>query len=102
MIADLESKFSKQKSTTEFEFLSKLHENSEEIDNLRQQLLTQSSQSDSHQDTIDHLRKELHEYETKYSQQNSQLDHLLDEQKHISQSMIRLKNVLGVDATYHD
>ena len=51
---------------------------------------------------MEHLRKELHDYQSKFLEQNSQLDQLLDEQKHLSQSMIRLKTVLGVDATDHD
>ena len=36
------------------------------------------------------------------SEQTAQLDQLFDEQRRISQSMTRLKNVLGVDAMDHD
>ncbi|CAF4429545.1 unnamed protein product, partial [Adineta steineri] len=100
--SDLKNEFSKQKSLSESEYFTIIHEKNEEIDNLHEQLLTQNSQIDSHQDTIEHLRKDLHDYEIKYSEQNAQLDQLLDQQKHISESMIRLKNVLNVDANDHD
>ncbi|CAF4358686.1 unnamed protein product, partial [Adineta steineri] len=102
IISDLKNEFSKQKSLSESEYFTIIHEKNEEIDNLHEQLLTQNSQIDSHQDTIEHLRKDLHDYEIKYSEQNAQLDQLLDQQKHISESMIRLKNVLNVDANDHD
>jgi hypothetical protein len=98
IIANLKIEFSKQKSTSESEYLSIIHEKTDEIDNLHQKFLSQRSQFDSHQDTIEHLRKELHENEIKLSQ----FDHLLDEQNHLSQTIIRLKNVLGLDGTDHD
>src|SRR5690349_17518043 len=55
IIVNLKSEYSKEKSTIESKFLSIIHEKTEEIDNLQQQLLSQRSQFDSYQDTIENL-----------------------------------------------
>ena len=102
VIEDLKSEVSKQKLTYDTDFHSIINEKNEEIHDLHQQLQCQSSKSDTHQDTIETLRKELHEYEKKFIQQSSQLDHLLDEQKHMTETILRLNNILDIDATNHD
>lgn len=89
---------SKEKSAAESEYLSIIHDKTEEITNLQQQLSSQRTQFDTHQDTIENLRKEIQEKEIKLSQ----FDHLLDEQNQLSKSFIRLKKVLNVDANDYD
>jgi chromosome segregation ATPase len=93
----LHKEYCQEKITLENNRQTIINEKNDEINHLHQQLVCQRSQVESHQDTIEHLRQDIHQYQQDMSNNVIRIDQLSDEQKRVSQSMIRLKTILNVD-----